>query len=63
MRMNFIDRRLNPSGKSLPNRQRFLRVAKEAIKDQVVRSIRDRGLNDASGPQVVPLLSPPRAAP
>ena len=51
--MNFIDRRLNPGGKSLPNRQRFLRVAKAAIKDQVVRSIRDRGLSDAAAPQVV----------
>ena len=53
MRMNFIDRRLNPGGKSLPNRQRFLRVAKQAIRDQVVRSIRDRGLADAAGPQGV----------
>ncbi|HYG89350.1 MAG TPA: YeaH/YhbH family protein [Azospirillum sp.] len=35
--MNIIDRRLNPQGKSLANRQRFLRRAKE----QVVKAVRD----------------------
>ena len=43
MGVNVIDRRLNPSGKSLPNRQRFIRLAKETIKEAVVRSIRERG--------------------
>ena len=33
MGVNVIDRRLNPSGKSLPNRQRFIRLAKAAIVD------------------------------
>jgi hypothetical protein len=41
-----VDRRLNPSGKSLANRQRFLRRAKE----QVMRAVRDasakRGIRD-----------------
>lgn len=41
-----VDRRLNPSGKSLANRQRFLRRAK----DQVMRAVRDasakRGIKD-----------------
>ncbi|SNS38294.1 MULTISPECIES: YeaH/YhbH family protein [unclassified Azospirillum] len=41
-----VDRRLNPSGKSLANRQRFLRRAKE----QVMRAVRDasakRGIKD-----------------
>ncbi len=35
--MNIIDRRLNPKGKSLGNRQRFLRRAR----DQVVRAVRN----------------------
>jgi uncharacterized sporulation protein YeaH/YhbH (DUF444 family) len=44
--MNIIDRRLNPQGKSLANRQRFLRRARE----QVVKAVRDasskRGIQD-----------------
>jgi len=35
--MNIIDRRLNPKGKSLANRQRFLR----RVKDQVRRAVRE----------------------
>jgi len=35
--MNIIDRRLNPSGKSLANRQRFLRRARA----QIVKAVRD----------------------
>jgi uncharacterized protein len=35
--MNIIDRRLNPKGKSLANRQRFLRRAKE----QIIKAVRD----------------------
>jgi uncharacterized protein len=53
MAMNVIDRRLNPGGKSLPNRQRFLRLAKETIKEAVVRSIRERALGDVGGKEVV----------
>ncbi|TIY09026.1 MAG: DUF444 family protein, partial [Mesorhizobium sp.] len=34
----FVDRRLNPKDKSLGNRQRFLKRAREELK----RSIRDR---------------------
>jgi uncharacterized protein len=51
--VNVIDRRLNPSGKSLPNRQRFIRLAKDTIKEAVVRSIRDRSLGDVAGKEVV----------
>jgi uncharacterized sporulation protein YeaH/YhbH (DUF444 family) len=51
--MNVIDRRLNPSGKSLPNRQRFIRLAKETIKEAVVRSIRERALGDVESKEVV----------
>jgi uncharacterized sporulation protein YeaH/YhbH (DUF444 family) len=53
MAMNVIDRRLNPSGKSLPNRQRFIRLAKETIKEAVVRSIRERALGDVESKEVV----------
>ena len=53
MAMNVIDRRLNPSGKSLPNRQRFIRLAKETIKEAVVRSIRERALGDVDSKEVV----------
>jgi uncharacterized sporulation protein YeaH/YhbH (DUF444 family) len=53
MAMNVVDRRLNPSGKSLPNRQRFIRLAKDTIKESVVRSIRERTLSDVGGKQVV----------
>jgi len=53
MAVNVIDRRLNPSGKSLPNRQRFIRLAKTAIKDAVVRSIRERSLGDVDSKEVV----------
>jgi len=53
MGMNVIDRRLNPSGKSLPNRQRFMRLAKDTIKEAVVRSIRDRSLADVGEKEVV----------
>ena len=51
--MNVIDRRLNPSGKSLPNRQRFMRLARETIKEAVIRSIRERSLGDVEGKEVV----------
>jgi uncharacterized sporulation protein YeaH/YhbH (DUF444 family) len=53
MGMNVIDRRLNPSGKSLPNRQRFMRLAKETIREAVVRSIRERTLGASSGKEEV----------
>ncbi|MBV9993763.1 MAG: YeaH/YhbH family protein [Caulobacteraceae bacterium] len=51
--MNIIDRRLNPSGKSLPNRQRFIRLAKATIREAVVRSIKDRALGDVGSKEVV----------
>jgi hypothetical protein len=53
MAMNVVDRRLNPGGKSLPNRQRFIRLAKETIKEAVVRSIRERALGEVGGKEVV----------
>ncbi|MCP5431787.1 MAG: YeaH/YhbH family protein [Alphaproteobacteria bacterium] len=43
---HFIDRRLNPKGKSLANRQRFLRRARAQIKDAVQKSLKDRNVSD-----------------
>ena len=31
--MHIIDRRLNPTGKNLPNRQRFIRRARKIIRE------------------------------
>jgi uncharacterized sporulation protein YeaH/YhbH (DUF444 family) len=57
--MRVIDRRLNPGGKSLANRQRFLRRAKSMLR-QVVRDISaNRGIRDAEqgGEVAIPLDS------
>ncbi len=43
---HFIDRRLNPKGKSLGNRQRFLRRARTQIRDAVQKSLKDSGVAD-----------------
>lgn len=43
---NFIDRRLNPKGKSLANRQRFIRRARAEIKDAVQKTLKDRTVSD-----------------
>lgn len=43
---HFIDRRKNPKGKSLGNRQRFLKRAKAQIKEAVNRSLRDRSMKE-----------------
>jgi uncharacterized sporulation protein YeaH/YhbH (DUF444 family) len=51
--MNVIDRRLNPNGKSLPNRQRFIRLARETIKEAVGRSIQERSLADIESQETV----------
>jgi uncharacterized sporulation protein YeaH/YhbH (DUF444 family) len=44
--MHIIDRRLNPRGKSLENRQRFLRRAKDAVAQAVKRSLQNRSIRD-----------------
>ena len=43
----FIDRRLNPKGKSLANRQRFLRRARAQIREAVQKSLKDSEVADA----------------
>ncbi len=42
----FIDRRLNPKGKSLANRQRFLRRARTQIREAVQKSLKDSAVAD-----------------
>ena len=43
---HFVDRRLNPKGKSLPNRQRFLRRARTQIREAVQKSLKDAAVAD-----------------
>jgi uncharacterized sporulation protein YeaH/YhbH (DUF444 family) len=45
--MNIVDRRLNPSGKNLANRQRFMRRAKSLIRKAVHESAASRSIKDA----------------
>src|ERR1700710_1113869 len=44
--MYIVDRRLNSGGKSLENRQRFLRRAKALVQDAVKKSSEDRDIKD-----------------
>jgi uncharacterized sporulation protein YeaH/YhbH (DUF444 family) len=44
--MYIIDRRLNPGGKSLSNRQRFLRRAKALVQRAVRDSLKDRSIKE-----------------
>lgn len=44
--MHIVDRRLNPKGKSLANRQRFVRLARGEIKQAVERSLKKRAVSD-----------------
>ena len=46
MTFHVIDRRLNPGGKSLENRQRFLRRAKAQVQSAVKKSSQDRDIKD-----------------
>jgi uncharacterized sporulation protein YeaH/YhbH (DUF444 family) len=44
--MNIVDRRLNPRGKALENRQRFLRRAKSVVQQAVKQSLQGRNIRD-----------------
>jgi uncharacterized sporulation protein YeaH/YhbH (DUF444 family) len=57
MSMHIIDRRLNPGGKSLVNRQRFLRRAKALVQRAVRDSSRERSIKDLEqgGEVVIPV--------
>ncbi|MCC3861541.1 YeaH/YhbH family protein [Pseudemcibacter aquimaris] len=47
--MHIIDRRLNPKGKSISNRQRFLKRAKKQIKKAVNDAITNRKISNTEG--------------
>ncbi len=52
--MYVIDRRRNPQGRSIGNRQRFLRRAREQIRDAIKEKLRERSIEDiGSGEDVV----------
>lgn len=50
---HFIDRRLNPTDKSLGNRQRFLKRVRGQIKEAVDRAIQGRGIADVDQGETV----------
>ena len=50
---HIIDRRLNPKGKSLGNRQRFLRRARTEIREAIQKSLKDRKVNDQLGSEKI----------
>ncbi|MGE3301516.1 MAG: YeaH/YhbH family protein [Hyphomonadaceae bacterium] len=54
--MHIIDRRLNPGGKSLGNKQRFVRRARAAVRKAVREATRGRGIKeiDQGGEIVIP---------
>ncbi len=49
---HITDRRLNPSGKNLSNRQRFLDRVKKKIENSVAKGLKERGVNDQSEAEV-----------
>ncbi len=60
---HFIDRRKNPQGKSLGNRQRFLKRAKAQIKEAVNKSIRERSVSDLDKGEKITIPSKSTAEP
>ena len=59
---NFIDRRLNPKDKSLGNRQRFLRRAREELKRTIKEQIRAGKIVDVDAEHAVPMPATARAS-
>jgi uncharacterized sporulation protein YeaH/YhbH (DUF444 family) len=51
--MNIIDRRLNPQGKSLPNRRRFIRRAKQELTEAVRKTTAERSISDLGGDEKI----------
>jgi uncharacterized sporulation protein YeaH/YhbH (DUF444 family) len=51
--MNIIDRRPNPKGKSLANRQRFIERAKGEVKDALAEALKRRKLGESDGGEKV----------
>jgi len=60
---HFIDRRKNPQGKSLGNRQRFLKRARAQIKEAVNKSIRERSVSDLDKGEKITIPSKSTAEP
>ena len=54
---HFIDRRLNPKGKSLANRQRFLRRARTQIREAVQKSLKDSAVADIAKDRKIKISS------
>ncbi|MET0598158.1 MAG: YeaH/YhbH family protein [Mesorhizobium sp.] len=52
---NFIDRRLNPNDKSLGNRQRFLKRAREELKRSINEQVRSGKITDVDSDHFVPV--------
>ena len=55
--MNIVDRRLNPKSKSLGNRQRFLRRAKNEVREAVRDALKKRKISDVAGGERVAIRS------
>jgi len=51
--MNIIDRRLNPTGRSIGNRRRFIQRAREQIREAIAENLRDRSLSDVTSGEKV----------
>ncbi|MGE0408671.1 MAG: YeaH/YhbH family protein [Amphiplicatus sp.] len=60
---HFIDRRKNPKGKSLGNRQRFLKRARAQIKEAVQKSLRERSVADLEKGEKISIPSKSTAEP
>src|SRR5690606_31657767 len=52
---NFIDRRLNPKDKSLGNRRRFLKRAREELKRTIKEQVRTGKIGDVDAEHRVPM--------
>ncbi|MFD2738692.1 YeaH/YhbH family protein [Sulfitobacter aestuarii] len=50
---HFVDRRLNPKGKSHGNRRRFIGRVRTAVKEAVNESVRRRGIADADQKEMI----------
>ncbi len=55
--MHIIDRRLNPKSKSLGNRQRFIRRAKEEIRNAVNKALRKRRISEIDASEKIRVRS------
>lgn len=55
--MHIVDRRLNPKGKSLGNRQRFMRRAKAHIRDAVSDALKRRKISEVEGSENISIRS------